>query len=230
MPTSKTQSQINGQRAIGLLGGVFDPIHIGHLHLAWQALTQLSLDEVWFIPAHIPLNKTPTCSAEHRVEMLALALQPYKAFSVNRVELERTDKSYTLDTLKILNSQSSPNDYFYFLMGQDNFNTLDTWHQWQKLIDYCHIIVCPRKSLISTTKFVKNCSQPLKTFQKQFLTGDISHLKKAKYPDHGSLYALSLPSVKISSESIRLMLQQGHEPKFLLPDAVIDYIKQQKIY
>ena len=118
---------------IGLMGGTFDPPHLGHLLIAEQAREQLELDEVWFLPAAIPPHKVGFSSADHRIEMTRRAIQGQSDFKLNLIEFERSEPSYTVETMKRLIEQH-PDDTFYFLIGADSLVSLESWHDYETLI------------------------------------------------------------------------------------------------
>ncbi len=116
---------------IGLLGGSFDPIHYGHLQLARDALKQLAAGEVRFIPAAQPWQKGPITAAEHRAQMVQLAIAGEPRFALDMHEIERGGMTYTIDTLHALRSQL-PDRPLVLIMGSDQFARLDTWRSWQR--------------------------------------------------------------------------------------------------
>nr|WP_317638255.1 nicotinate-nucleotide adenylyltransferase [Lactobacillus xylocopicola] len=116
-------------RQIGLLGGTFNPIHIGHLIVAEQVLIKLHLDEIWFIPTNIPpLKDAPTVSVQDRTNMLELATQDNPHFQVKLFELQRGGVSYTVDTLRYLR-KTQPANHYYLIMGSDQVNALGKWKE-----------------------------------------------------------------------------------------------------
>lgn len=117
-------------KKIGLLGGTFDPPHLMHLLIAQEALEACGLDEVWFLPSYIPPHiqgKTAHTGADDRQEMVSRAIMGNEKFRLSTVELRRKGKSYTVDTLRELNSQY-PDNRFYFILGADMVDDLPTWH------------------------------------------------------------------------------------------------------
>jgi nicotinate-nucleotide adenylyltransferase len=120
-------------RRIGILGGTFDPPHIGHFIIADEVKTKLTLDEIWFIPTNEPPHKaTAATHADHRFEMLRVASAQMEGFYVNKVELERRGKSYTIDTIKRL-KQAFPTYQFYFIIGADMVEYLPKWKKINEL-------------------------------------------------------------------------------------------------
>lgn len=120
-------------RRIGILGGAFDPPHIGHLIIANEVRISLKLDEVWFIPSNVPPHKHPTkFAATDRVKMVELAIENEPTFRVNTIEMERKGKSFTIDTMQTLR-KNYPHDEFYFIIGADMVEYLPKWYQIDEL-------------------------------------------------------------------------------------------------
>ncbi len=131
-------------RAIGILGGTFDPIHYGHLRPCLDLLQQINLAEVRLMPNHIPPHRAaPGSSASHRLAMATLAVQDCAELTIDTRELNRTTPSYTIDTLIELAAEN-PTTPICFLIGLDSLNSLHTWHRWQELLNYCHLVVSYR--------------------------------------------------------------------------------------
>src|SRR5690606_3192129 len=128
-----------------ILGGTFDPVHIGHLRGALEVAEMFGLDELRLIPnARPPHRDTPSCSAQDRLAMVRLAVQDLPPLLVDARELEREKPSYTIDTLISLRAELAPTDQLLLLVGWDAFCGLPTWHRWEELLDYCHILVMQR--------------------------------------------------------------------------------------
>lgn len=119
-------------RRIGLLGGTFDPPHIGHLLLAEEVRTELDLNEIWFIPTHVTPHKSVGTTAEHRTNMVELAVCNHPYLKTSLIEMERSGKSYTYDTIQLLKKQN-PDAVFYFIIGGDMIQTLDSWYRIDEL-------------------------------------------------------------------------------------------------
>jgi len=129
---------------IGILGGTFDPIHLGHINPALDVKQQLHLDQIWLMPNHIPPHKNTTVvSTHHRLEMVKLVCQQYPEFKLCDIEINRDTPSYSVTTLTLL-TQQYPDDEFFFIMGMDSFVQLPLWYQWQSLFNLCHIALCQR--------------------------------------------------------------------------------------
>ena len=203
---------------IGIYGGTFNPIHLGHLRIALEIKEVVEFDEIRFIPCYqSALKNQPPIEASIRLKMLQLAITGQQGFICDSRELERGGTSYMVDTLASLREEF-PKQPLALLIGNDVFITLEKWHQWQKLFDYSHIIVMTRPN---------SCRKPLINFLKQRLTNDFTLLKQSLA---GKLYFQNVTQLAISSTKIRRLLAAEHSPRFLIPDNVIDYIQQNKLY
>ena len=208
-------------RSIGVLGGTFDPIHNGHIHLALEVHDKLKLDEVKLIPANIPPHRsTPLASANDRKKMTELAVCDQKNLSVDLREIENKNISYTINTLISLRTEF-PNDVLFLIVGEDVFNMVDSWKDWQSLLNYSHIIVATRPD------DDKNISNELKTWRDKNRTNDI---KKLKATLSGYIFYINTPIVEISSSMIRKYYSQHKNIGGYLPTNIITYIKDNNLY
>lgn len=134
--------------AIGIMGGTFNPIHLGHIEIAKAAFFQYRLDEIWFMPNHIPGYKSnkSLVSGKARFEMTKLAIADIPYFKASDYELKRTGNTYTAETLELLN-QEYPKDCFYFIMGADSLNYFEQWKNPELIIKYATILVASRDGL-----------------------------------------------------------------------------------
>jgi nicotinate-nucleotide adenylyltransferase len=207
---------------IGIFGGTFDPVHYGHLRSALEVKDIFGLDEVRLIPcANPPHRGQPTVTSEMRLQMLELAIKNQPGLKVDTRELDRhkTDQtpSYMVDTLKSLRHEF-PAEPLLLFIGTDAFKHLTGWHQWQRLFDYAHIVVMIRPGCET---------QALDDFFKARLAKDIDELRQH---NAGKLYFQQITQLDISATVIRNIIARKQNPGFLLPDAVIEYIKQNKLY
>ncbi len=132
-------------RKIGLLGGTFDPPHIGHLKIAKHVYTQLSLDEIWFIPTYEPPHKlNAIASPKERLDMLKLLIDGYDYFFISTIEYEMKGKSYTIDTIKQF-KKDFPTDQFYFIIGGDMVDYLPNWYKIDELMSLIKFVGIKRK-------------------------------------------------------------------------------------
>jgi len=200
---------------IGVLGGTFDPIHVGHLILAEEARIKLGLSEVLFVPAGQPWLKpdrsiTP---AAHRVEMLrrAIATNPY--FKLCTLEVERPGPSYSVDTITMLQEQLGAEARFFFILGRDSLADLPLWKEPNKLVQICKLVVAPR------------CGKGFLA-----LSSDLKSLEETIPGVRDNVIQLDMPVIEISSSEIRKRVAQGLSIRYLVPAEVGKYIIEQKIY
>ncbi len=195
------------KKKIGLLGGTFDPIHKGHLNLAKELKERHQLDEVWFIPANVnPLKPGRMCeSPEDRLAMIKLAIAPYKDFVVNNIELNRAAPSYTVDTLKELKEQIPDNDY-YLLLGEDITIAFEKWHRPDEIIKLAKILIGTRPGIWA------HSSENLALHQ-AIMDG-----------------MTTINEMNISATELRSRLDRQISCEGLIPDSVLNYIKEHKLY
>jgi nicotinate-nucleotide adenylyltransferase len=196
---------------IGVMGGTFDPVHLGHLAIAEQALTQLDMTEVIFVPAGDPYFKkgTDITSPLHRVSMLNLALADKAGFSVSLIEIERSGPSYAVDTIRILKERFRKDDEIFFVLGWDSLLTLPLWYQPERLMGLCRFVAALRTG---------------------FLQSGIQDLQKKLPGIAERIVVLANPLIDISSTQIRDSIGNGLSIDDLVPPKVADYIKIHGLY
>ena len=203
---------------IGIFGGTFDPIHYGHLRSALELKELFALDHIRLIPCAQPVHRdSPTANALQRLEMLQIATKNQSGFVVDDQELKRAGGSYSFHTLEKLRFDY-PNQSLILFIGSDAFNDLTTWFRWRELLDLAHLVVITRPN---------SELNPLDEFFKIHLTDDKSLLKKQFA---GCLFFQQITQLAISATAIRGMIAANQNPRFLLPDAIIDYITQHQLY
>ena len=205
--------------AIGILGGTFDPIHFGHLRAALEVSEQLNLAHVRLIPsARPPHRNKPHASPQQRLMMLHLAMKNADNFIVDDRELQRDGPSYSVDTLLSLRSDF-PDTPLFLLLGTDAFLAIQTWHQWQRLLELAHIVVIrrPDESLMMPMELDLWYQQHLA------IPNDAQSLA-------GKIWPVTVTQLAISATAIRTAVSEGKSPKYLLPDAVIQLINQLGLY
>lgn len=208
-------------KPIGILGGSFDPVHKGHIHIAQHCYEELGLQCVKFVPVNKPVHRNQLiASSEHRLNMLQLAVADYPEFVVDDIELQRADDSYTIDTLKQL-KQTQTTTPLCFIMGNDAFHTLHTWKDWQQLFNYAHIVVLSRK-----LEQISVLNNALKQELEKRLSTDKEVLHKQTA---GMIYQLSIPEIDISATHVRQQ-HNNDATKAMLPEQVFNYIQKNKLY
>ena len=185
---------------VGILGGTFDPIHIGHLIAASEAHTQLHLDIVTFLPAGQPWQKveslqTPACA---RLDMVKLAIAGDTRFTASDMEIVREGPSYAIDTVQQWRAEN-PADELWWIMGADALATIESWHRWQEFVDAVHIVCVNRPGV-----------------PRVHTTCEVTHV--------------SIPDVYISASELRSRVGQGVDNSYLIPESVISYIAEHELY
>jgi nicotinate-nucleotide adenylyltransferase len=196
---------------VGLLGGTFNPVHNGHISMAYIALYEFLLGEVVFIPLGQPPHKQDEyiAAAEHRLNMLRLATEGESRFSVDTLELNRSGFTYTVDTLEALR-RAHPNTEYYYIIGADTLYELMTWKNFERVITLTYFICVLRPGLDDAR--VRAYAQIMN--QKY---GDRIHVAQDKGPD-------------ISSSLIRRLAADNRLASGLLPDSVAEYIRKNRVY
>lgn len=211
-------------QCIGILGGTFNPIHHGHLRMAQELGEALNLDEVRFIPSANPPHKTvPTVSAEHRMQMVQLAIEPNPLFKLDDRELARNGASYTIDTLISLRNELGQDVALSLMMGSDAFTKLHTWHRWQELLHFCHLVLVQRPSNMPKEPLDK----VLETLLHDHYTEKSEDLSTKSA---GYIHMQSITALDISSTAIRSAFQKKLSAQYLMPEAVINYIQLHQLY
>ena len=199
-------------RKAGIMGGTFDPIHIGHLILGETAHQQFGLDVVYYMPAGNPphkQNRKGRATDEQRVEMVRMAIASNPHFELLLDEMNADGYSYTYRTLERLREKYPENDY-YFIIGADSLTDFDTWREPQKIMDNCHMVAATRNRMAP------------EIFD--------ALLEKRREQFHGDFLKLDSPNLDVSSQNLRAMIRNGSSVKYYLPDDVIAYIQEHQIY
>lgn len=197
---------------IGLFGGSFDPLHLGHLILAEQCREQAGLDQVWFVPAATsPLKQHgPVASNRQRLEMLQIGISGHDAFRVEECELERGGVSYTVDTLKQLQTEHPGNEWFLIIGG----DSLADFNRWREPAEICQLalpLVYQRPGFVA----------PLENFQAFVAPERFSLIQQ---------HAITARQIEISSTDLRRRVAAGQSIRYLVPRAVEVYLRNQGLY
>lgn len=189
-------------KQIGLFGGTFNPPHIGHLIIAQEALKQLKLDEVWWMPASNPPHKKKVEDVldEHRIEMVKKTIGNNNQFSLSLLEFERSGPSYTIDTIRLL-IEKFPSTDFTFIMGGDMVHSLSSWHQIDQLKDLVQFAGVGREGF------------PVDEHWERF-----------------NVKLVEIPNIGISSTFIRLRAKENSNIRYFVSDDVWKYIKEHQLY
>jgi nicotinate-nucleotide adenylyltransferase len=195
---------------LGVLGGTFDPVHLGHLILAEQACYQVELDRViWVLTPHPPHKQDqPIAPCSQRLSLLTIALADNQTFEISRIDIDRQPPYYTLDTMRLLRKQC-PEDRLFYLMGADSLEDLPGWYQPQAFIEQCDsLIIMPRPGI---SLCVERLDQQIPGIRNK-------------------VFVIDAPLFDISSTAIRHRIATGEPYRYFLPPAEYEYIRQNGLY
>lgn len=195
---------------IGIMGGTFNPIHIGHLIMAENAYETFGLDKVCIMPNNIPPHKAaPHIAPEHRIRMAELAVRENPHFELLLTEFEKEGASYTFETLHTLKAEHPEHEYF-FILGADSLFQLDTWRRPEEICSLCTILAATRYHL-----------------RTQEMEKQIEYLNE-KY--HGRIFLMDNPTLDISSKELRERVKKGESIRYFVPGSVERYICENHLY
>jgi nicotinate-nucleotide adenylyltransferase len=201
---------------IGLFGGMFDPIHYGHLRTAFELLQKLSLSEVVFVPAGQPPHReTPLASSELRLSMVRAAVRDQPGFSVDDREIRRAGRSYSVDTVSELRREH-PHRSLCLLVGMDAFLGMPAWHRWRDIFELCHVVVARRPG------WDQPVTGPLAELIAQRGTGAVAQLHRCA---GGRILIQAVTQLEIASSDLRALLLSGQDLRYLVPEPVRDIIQ-----
>lgn len=213
---------------IGIMGGTFNPVHLGHLAAAEEVRDRLRLDQVLFIPAYLPPHKDEQlASAAQRLEMVRLAVAGNPGFKASDLELKRGGRSFTVDTLSELAS-SHPGAELFFITGLDTFLEIRTWKDWEHLLSLCAFVVLSREG----SRFADLVRLPFLAAARAELDALDAGATQGATVSGGRarVFLERIPAYEISSTDIRSRVRQRRTVKYLLPDAVERYIIENRLY
>lgn len=211
----------NMRKKVGIFGGTFDPIHIGHLRMALELKQQLGLDEMRLVPCHKPPHRDlPQASSQQRAAMLRIALQDCLELQLDERELWRERPSYTYETLLELRAELGNEVSLVLCMGADAFAGLPNWYCWQELIRLAHIVVIARPGW--NLPDAGEAVDLLRQHQRE--------LQALNYEAAGSIVLHAPRLLPISATEIRQQVHAGESAQFLVPDGVWRFINEQQLY
>jgi nicotinate-nucleotide adenylyltransferase len=211
---------------IGILGGTFDPIHFGHLRLAEEMLELAGLSQIHFIPTGTPPHRgSPQVPAQQRSAMVQLAIADQPAFVLDEREVRRDRLCYTVDTLSELRAEFGATQPLCLLIGGDAFLQLHTWHEWERLFELAHIIIGYRPGYTLDER-IEIAPEVLRKHYRERLCA----VEAMAHAPCGGVAELAIPKLEISATDIRRRVAEGRTIRYLLPNAVADYIHQHHLY
>lgn len=210
---------------LGLFGGTFDPVHFGHLRLAEEAISQLGLAGVRWIPAGQPPHRgTPQVTARQRLEMVLRSTEKNALFSVDPAEVEGDAPSYTVHTLERLRGELGNRQSLVLLVGADAFGGLSSWHRWRDIFSLAHVAVSHRPGFP-----VELTSLPYE-LATEFKDRRLPDAGALKVSPAGGIVTFAMTQLAISATQIRKLVANGLSARYLLPDTVLDYIDRHSLY
>ncbi|MFO8083387.1 MAG: nicotinate-nucleotide adenylyltransferase [Desulfobacterales bacterium] len=220
-------------KKLGLFGGTFNPIHLGHLTVAEEVREGFDLDQICFIPAAMPPHKQKkkVAEASDRLEMIRIAIADYEAFSVSDIELKRSGPSYTIDTLDYFKTIFFEETQLYFIVGMDAFLDIETWKSFRQLFNATPFIVMSRPGALDEELEKKV------TVLKKILVSKVSpdyRFDSARYAffhrEKMPVFLFDVTPVNISATMIREKISQGKSITSLVPKKVKEYIESKGLY
>lgn len=194
---------------LGIMGGTFNPIHLGHLMIAEEARQTFHLDKVLFIPSYMTPNKhIAGATAEQRLAMVRLATADNPHFAVSDMEIRRKGRSYTLDTLQFLKNLYGPSYILYFISGTDTIQDLPNWHEPEKILSLCQFVGATRPD------------------GSQSIGRVIDHFGSLGK----NILKLTVPTMEISSTELRHRIANGQSVRYMIPSVVMEYIRKNGVY
>ncbi|WP_022952263.1 nicotinate-nucleotide adenylyltransferase [Leucothrix mucor] len=204
---------------IGVRGGTFDPIHTAHLRATQEVAEALSLSQVRFIPGKLPPHRSqPDATADQRLAMVELAIASNERFIADDRELRREGYSYTVDTLRSLRHELGESEPLVLILGLDAFQGFTSWHEWEAITTLAHLAVTSRPDYTA---------QPLQAWAQAMQTDNAEELRNSPA---SKLFFTDTTALAISATDIRHQQQEQRSIRYLLPDAVYDYIQHQNLY
>ncbi len=206
---------------IGIFGGTFDPIHYGHLRPALDMQQALGLAQVRFIPLAVAVHRDqPAATAEQRLAMVRAAVAGQSGFALDEREIRRSGRSYTLDSLRELKAEL-PDETLCLFVGDDAFNDFLTWHRPMEILQLAHLAIMQRPA----------AQPPRDSALRQLLAERLAADPRALHQSPaGRIYRQPVTQLDISATRIRGLLARGDSPRFLLPDPVLEIIREQNLY
>lgn len=199
---------------LGILGGTFDPIHLGHTHIATQVVARLDLEQIQFMPCALPVHRnSPHADATQRCDMIQLALQGSPRFTLNRLELERSGPSYTVDSLRRMHRQDRQ---LVLILGGDAFNGFSTWQSPAEILELAHLVVCRRPGYVVDEQLYA-----------EHRVDSVGELRQRR---SGGILLMSVDAVDCSASQLREDLYRGLATDKCLESEVAHYIQQHNLY
>ena len=215
---------------IGIFGGSFDPIHFGHIKSALTLLERFEFEQICFIPCQLsPHKESSHADARHRWQMLNLVCDSHPKLIADDQELKRQPPSYTIDTLLKLRKEYGEQQSLVLILGVDAYLNFCAWHRFEEILKYCHIILVKRPGY-SIDKKTSGVEKNTDCEREYYNLNNVEEIKELTNSPNGKIYLSNLEEHDVSSTMIRNIISEGHQPKYLIPGNVWNYIRRNKLY
>src|SRR5882762_5629988 len=211
-----------------IYGGTFDPVHRGHIEVARKVLELFELEEVLFVPACVPPHKSDVSSAFHRFAMLALATERDARLRISTVELDEPDRPYAVDTVERMQSSMGAERHLFFMIGADSWSEITTWHEWQRLLRMCDLIIVTRPGYELSGNIPNGAAQVVGV---RGMSG--REISEVLGGDSGPrTFLTDAAMIDISATAIRAAASAGESERLreMVPPAVANYIEKCELY
>ena len=214
----------SGLNPVGVFGGTFDPVHFGHLRLAQEVAEYCGLESVRIVPAGVPPHRNPPhCGASHRMEMVKIAAAGNPLLVPDEREVLKTSPSYSVETLLDLRSELGPDKPICFMVGADAFLGFPAWHRWRELFGLAHILVAQRPGCDIRSAITGALGEEYAARSER----DPAALRRFSF---GRIVTIDITLLDISASTIRECFAKGASARYLLPQGVLDYIRNHGLY
>jgi len=207
-------------KPICILGGTFDPVHNWHIHISLEVVKLFDLEKIHVVPCKLPVHKHSQATTEQRLEMLKLSIADHPQLIIDTREIDRKTPSYMVPTLESYRIEY-PDNPLCLIVGLDSFLALDTWHEWEKILELSHLLVAPRIGYeLPKTGIIA----------KLFEQRSSSSVGKLKEDTNGRIMMLDIPPTDLSSTAIRNKIAKNEDVTGSLPKSVNEYIVNSGLY
>ncbi len=209
------------KKLYAIFGGNFDPIHYGHIYSAEKLAQEISIEKIIFLPNNNPPHREITkTSIADKLKMIKLAIHRNSLFKISYLEIKKTNIFYTIDTLKRFRKKIGYIQPLCFIIGEDNLQNFYLWKNWKKILEYAHLLICPRVH-------IKKNNDELKKWINSHM---VRHVYLLHHKPFGLIFFSNIPITNISSSQIRENYSKGKSSHELLPSIVNQYILLKKLY
>lgn len=207
---------------LGIFGGSFDPVHLGHIKSALALLDQYNFEQIRFIPCQqSPLKEKTFVGAGHRLEMLSIVTRSYDRLTIDDREIRRSGPSYTIDTVKEIHEETQHKKVLVLILGVDAYLDFCKWHNFNEILSFCHVMLLQRSGYTLPNS---GCEKELYDAHQ---TADFTKISSTQ---NGYIFLSDIEKFDISSTTIRDYILEGKQPKFLLPGNIWNYISKYNLY